>query len=94
MEGISINTQTERRVDSVLASLIAALVAYGGNSPRKTSDTPIQPPEIDDLVAALQLVVPADAAAGSRRAGSRQKKRRVRFTGPWKKRAATRCGCC
>ncbi len=35
VEGISINTQTERRVDTVLASLIAALVAYGGHSPRE-----------------------------------------------------------
>ena len=56
VEGISVNTQTERRVDSVLASLIAALVAYGGHSAREASDQPIQPPQIDDLIAALSLL--------------------------------------
>ena len=56
VEGISVNTQTERRVDSVLASLIAALVAYGGHSAREASDQPIQSPQIDDLVAALSLL--------------------------------------
>jgi len=55
VEGISINTQTERRVDTVLASLIAALVAYGGHSPRET-DAPIKPPDFDDLVACLRLL--------------------------------------
>lgn len=44
VEGISINTQTGRKVDSVLSSLIAAMVAYGGHSPREASDTPIRPP--------------------------------------------------
>ena len=34
VSGIHINTLTERNVDSVLASLIAALVAYGGNAPK------------------------------------------------------------
>jgi len=56
VEGISVNTQTERRVDTVLASLIAALVAYGGHSPRDTSETPIQAPNFDDLVASLRLL--------------------------------------
>jgi hypothetical protein len=56
VEGISINTQTERKVDTVLASLMGALVAYGGNSPRENSDTPILPPEIDDLAGALRLI--------------------------------------
>ena len=37
VEGISINTQTERKVDTVLASLMGALVAYGGNSPREVN---------------------------------------------------------
>src|SRR5260370_6309680 len=41
VEGISVNTQTERRVDTVLASLIAALVAYGGHSPPAAADAPI-----------------------------------------------------
>ncbi len=62
VEGILVNEHTERRVDTVLASLIAALVAYGGNSPRENSDTAIQAPEIDDLVAALRLL----ARRGSR----------------------------
>jgi hypothetical protein len=56
VEGISVNTQTERRVDTVLASLIAALVAYGGHSPREKADTPIHAPDLDDLVASLRLL--------------------------------------
>ena len=56
VEGITVNTQTERKVDTVLASLIAALVAYGGSAPRETSEAPIQAPEIDDLVASLHLL--------------------------------------
>jgi hypothetical protein len=68
VEGISINTQTERRVDTVLASLIAALVAYGGHSPRQTADAPIQAPDFDDLVACLrllaQLTPPLESARG------------------------------
>jgi hypothetical protein len=68
VEGISINTQTERRVDTVLASLIAALVAYGGHSPRETADSPIQAPDFDDLVACLRLLArltpPLESARG------------------------------
>jgi hypothetical protein len=68
VEGISINTQTERRVDTVLASLIAALVAYGGHSPRETADAPIQAPDFDDLVACLRLLArltpPLESARG------------------------------
>jgi hypothetical protein len=68
VEGISINTQTERRVDTVLASLIAALVAYGGHSPRETTDAPIQAPNFDDLVASLRLLArltpPLESARG------------------------------
>jgi hypothetical protein len=56
VEGIFVNTQTERKVDTVLASLIAALVAYGGHSPRDKSDTPIHVPDFDDLVASLRLL--------------------------------------
>jgi hypothetical protein len=56
VEGIAINEQTERKVDTVLASLIAALVAYGGHSPRESADAPIEIPEIDDLVATLHLL--------------------------------------
>jgi len=68
VEGISINTQTERRVDTVLASLIAALVAYGGHSPRETADAPIQAPDFDDLIACLRLLArltpPLESARG------------------------------
>ena len=68
VEGISVNTQTERRVDTVLASLIAALVAYGGHSPRETADAPIKPPDFDDLVACLRLLAkltpPLESARG------------------------------
>jgi hypothetical protein len=68
VEGITANTQTERKVDTVLASLVAALVAYGGNSPRETSDTAIQAPDIDDLVASLRLLArltpPLEVARG------------------------------
>ena len=68
VEGISINTQTERRVDTVLASLMGALVAYGGNSPREVNEVPILPPEIDDLIGALRLIgrltPPLEAARG------------------------------
>ena len=68
VEGISINTQSERRVDTVLASLIAALVAYGGHSPREKADAPIQAPDFDDLVASLRLLArltpPLESARG------------------------------
>ena len=56
VEGITINAETERKVDTVLASLIAALVAYGGHSPREAVDAPIEIPEIDDLEATLRLL--------------------------------------
>jgi hypothetical protein len=68
VEGIQVNASTERKVDTVLASLMAALVAYGGNSPRESANTPIQVPEIDDLVAALRLLArltpPLEVARG------------------------------
>jgi PilZ domain-containing protein len=68
VEGISVNTQPERKVDTVLASLIGALVAYGGHSPRETSDVPIKAPDFDDLVAALRLLArltpPLETARG------------------------------
>ena len=68
VEGISVNTQTERKVDTVLASLMGALVAYGGNSPREASDAPILPPDKEDLAAALRLIgrltPPLEAARG------------------------------
>ena len=68
VEGIQVNASTERKVDTVLASLMAALVAYGGNAPRESANTPIQVPEIDDLVAALRLLArltpPLEVARG------------------------------
>jgi hypothetical protein len=68
VEGIQVNASTERKVDTVLASLMAALVAYGGNEPRESANTPIQVPEIDDLVAALRLLArltpPLEVARG------------------------------
>ncbi|HEY2461351.1 MAG TPA: PilZ domain-containing protein [Candidatus Acidoferrum sp.] len=67
VEGISVNTQTERKVDTVLASLMGALVAYGGHSSRE-GDFAIQAPEVDDLVATLRLMArltpPLEAARG------------------------------
>jgi hypothetical protein len=62
VEGIAINMETERKVDSVLASLIAALVAYGGHSPREAIDAPIEIPTVDDLIATLRLLSPEEAA--------------------------------
>src|SRR5206468_2692933 len=56
VEGIAVNTETERKVDTVLASLIAALVAYGGNSPRESLEAPIEIPKIEDLEATLRLL--------------------------------------
>jgi hypothetical protein len=68
VEGILINTQTERKVDTVLASLMAALVAYGGNSPRENADAPISLPNLEDLSVALRLLArltpPLEAARG------------------------------
>lgn len=68
VEGIEVNTQTDRRVDTVLASLIAALVAYGGNSPTEDTGAPIPLPNVDDLTSALRLLsrlaLPLEAARG------------------------------
>jgi len=68
VEGIRINTLTERKVDTVLASLIAALVAYGGNSPQEAGDLPIRAPQIEEITETLRLVSrltpPMEAARG------------------------------
>ncbi len=68
VEGISVNTQTDRKVDTVLASLIGALVAYGGHVPKETSDSPIKAPNLDDLTATLRLLArltpPLETARG------------------------------
>ena len=68
VEGIQINTLTERKVDSVLASLIAALVAYGGNAPQESGDTPIRAPQMEEITESLRLIgrltPPMEAARG------------------------------
>ena len=56
VEGIQINTLTERKVDTVLASLIAALVAYGGNAPVENGDTPVQSPQLEEINDTLRLI--------------------------------------
>ena len=68
VEGIQINTLTERKVDTVLASLIAALVAYGGNAPQESGDAPIRAPQLEDTTETLRLIgrltPPMEAARG------------------------------
>jgi len=68
VEGIAVNTQTDRRVDTVLASLMAALVAYGGKSPRENEEAPISAPSLEELSSALRLLSrltpPLEAARG------------------------------
>src|SRR5215467_10569935 len=68
VEGIQVNTQTDRKVDTVLASLIAALVAFGGNTPDGNADAPILAPTADSLSAVLRLVArltpPLESARG------------------------------
>jgi hypothetical protein len=56
VQGIQVNTLTERKVDSILASLIAALVAYGGNAPLENGDAPIRAPQSDELAETLRLI--------------------------------------
>lgn len=56
VEGIQINTLTERKVDTVLASLVAALVAYGGNAPGEHRDKPIRAPQIEEVTDTLRLI--------------------------------------
>jgi hypothetical protein len=68
VESISVNAQAERRVDTVLASLIAALVAHGGHSSRESAEEPIQAPDFDALVECLGLLArltpPLESARG------------------------------
>ncbi|GAC1701106.1 MAG: hypothetical protein NVS9B4_03820 [Candidatus Acidiferrum sp.] len=56
VEGILVNLHTIRKVDTILASLVAALVAYGGNSPVDSGDAPIRTPELADLKDTLRLL--------------------------------------
>jgi PilZ domain-containing protein len=68
VEGILVNAQTDRKVDTVLASLIAALVAFGGNTPGENADAPITAPTADSLMAVLRLIArltpPLESARG------------------------------
>ena len=68
VQGIHINTLTERKVDTVLASLIAALVAYGGNAPQDNGDAPIRAPQIKETLDTLRLIgcltPPMEVASG------------------------------
>ena len=56
VEGILVNTQVDRKVDTLLTSLIATLVAYGGHSPRVDSENVVRLPGFDDLIATLKLL--------------------------------------
>jgi len=68
VEGIQVNAQTDRKVDTVLASLIAALVAFGGSTPNENQDAPIVAPTAESLSAVLRLVArltpPLESARG------------------------------
>jgi hypothetical protein len=55
VEGVLVNAQVDRKVDTLLTSLIATLVAYGGHSPRIDSEN-VALPGFDDLIATLKLV--------------------------------------
>ncbi len=56
VEGILVNTQVDRKVDTLLTSLIATLVAYGGHSPRVDSESVVRLPGFDDFMATLKLL--------------------------------------
>jgi hypothetical protein len=71
IEGIRVNNPAERKVDTVLASLIAALVAYSGTSQheaRERGGVPLRLPTLEELRQALrliaQLTLPLEAARG------------------------------
>ena len=56
VEGILVNAQTDRKVDTVLSSLFAALVAFGGNSANADADAPITAPTAENLSEVLRLI--------------------------------------
>jgi hypothetical protein len=56
VEGILVNSQVDRKVDTLLTSLIATLVAYGGHSARVDSENTVRVPAFDDLIATLKLL--------------------------------------
>jgi hypothetical protein len=68
VEGILVNAQTDRRVDTVLTSLVAALVAFGGNSTSQDVDAPITAPTAENLSDVLRLIArltpPLESARG------------------------------
>jgi hypothetical protein len=68
VEGILVNAQTDRKVDTVLSSLVAALVAFGGNSANEDADAPIIAPTAENLTAVLRLIArltpPLESARG------------------------------
>jgi hypothetical protein len=71
IEGIQVNSHAQRRVDTVLTSLIAALVAYGGASKREAKEganAPVSAPSFEELGPALRLLarltLPLEAARG------------------------------
>jgi len=68
VEGIQVNAQTDRKVDTVLTSLIAALVAFGGNSPSEDAEAPISAPTTENLSDLLRLIArltpPLESARG------------------------------
>ncbi len=67
VEGIRVNGQTDHKVDTVLTSLIAALVSFGGNSASENADAPITAPTNENLSDVLRLIArPFSRGCGSR----------------------------
>ena len=68
VEGIQVNSRTDRKLDSVLTSLIAALVSFGGNSAVSDTDAPITAPTTENLADVLRLIArltpPLESARG------------------------------
>jgi len=68
VQGILVNAQTDRKVDTVLSSLVAAMVAFGGNSANEDADTPISAPTSENLSDVLRLIArltpPLESARG------------------------------
>jgi PilZ domain len=56
VEGILVNAQVDRKVDTLLTSLIATLVAHGGHTPRADSESVVRLPGFDDVIATLKLL--------------------------------------
>lgn len=56
VEGILVNAQVDRKVDTLLTSLIATLVAHGGHTPRADSENVVRLPGFDDVIATLKLL--------------------------------------